>query len=194
MILRMSDGLPDLRIDLTFKVYPMNTYLTYGAVYAFSNLLLSVILYILGFHSDPAKLASVNSLTSIASIAICACTVYLGQKATAQKVASDQPFGFSQAFLAGFLISVVAGVVGILTNYAYMVYINPQFKEIIIQYQLDKLAARGVSGTALDNAEKGIRMFMKPMMQSIFAVFGTISIGSLASLVTAFFTKRPLKK
>ena len=75
-----------------------------------------------------------------------------------------------------------------------MVYINPNFKDVIIQSQLDKLAARGVSGTALDNAEKGMRMFMKPMMQSVFAVFGTISIGSLASLVTSFFTKRSEKK
>ena len=172
----------------------MNTYLTYGVVCAFSNLILNVILYILGFHSDPAKLATANIMSSVLSIGICAITVYLGQKAIDQKVPADQPFGFGQAFLAGFLISVVAGVVGILTNYIYMVYINPNFKDVIIQSQLDKLAARGVSGTALDNAEKGLRMFMKPMMQSVFAVFGTISIGSLASLVTSFFTKRSDKK
>jgi Protein of unknown function (DUF4199) len=168
----------------------MNTYLIYGLICALSNFVFNVILYILGLHSDPSKLGFANTLGMLGSAAIAATAIYLGQKVVRSKAPSDDGFSFGQALTAGFLISVTAGLFGILTNYLYMVYINPNFKEIIIQFQLDKLAARGISGPALDQAEKGMRMFMKPMMQSVFAVFGTVSIGTIASLVTSFFVKR----
>lgn len=172
----------------------MNTYLVYGLICAVSNLVFNVILYILGLHSDPSKMMFANIIGMLGSAAISATAIYLGQKTIRDKIPAEDPYTFVQAMTAGFLISVTAGFFGILTHYVYMVYINPNFKEVMIQYQMDKLAARGMSGDVLDRAEKGMRMFMKPMMQSVFAVFGTISIGSIVSLVTSFFVKRTTLK
>jgi len=51
------------------------------------------------------------------------------------------------------------------TNFVYFQFINPGFTDVIIQAQLAKMEAKGMQGAQLEQAEKVVRMMMKPGIQ-----------------------------
>jgi hypothetical protein len=85
---------------------------------------------------------------------------------------------------------VVAGLIGIGTSWFYFGTINPGFRDLLVQAQLDKMAAAGLSSDQLDRAEKGIRFFMQPVIMGVVTFINAVVWGTLISLVAAGFLKR----
>ncbi len=169
----------------------MKTYLTYGFALTLSSAVLTLILYFLGFHSDPAKLGIAQWISSGGLLIISVVCLSLGMKARRAAVPATEEFGYGNALFVGFMISLYAAFMCIVTNYLYFNVINPGFVDIIVQGQLDKMEANGMSGAQLEQAEKGIRMFMKPVFSACFVFLSVLFWGTLISLVTAIFFKRP---
>jgi hypothetical protein len=88
------------------------------------------------------------------------------------------------------MVSLVAGLVGIATNWFYFETINPGFRDLLVQAQLDKMAASGLSSDQVEKAEKGIRFLMQPLILGLVNFVNAILWGTLISLVAAAFLKR----
>ena len=169
----------------------MKTCSLYGFILAVAMAVLTLILYFAGLHSDPAKLATAKWVGGLGGLGIGFVCTSLGVKARRAEVPESEGFGYGSALGAGVLISLVAAILGAAFNYVYVAFINTGYADVLLQDQMDKLQAKGLSGAQLDQAEKMTRLFMAPIPMTIMAmVFGFI-FGLLVSLVVAAFLKRP---
>ncbi len=169
----------------------MKTYSLFGFFMALAGLVLTLVLYFLGFHSDPAKFPTGQIIGSIGGLAIGITFIVLGTKARRAEWPVAEDFTYGNAFAAGFMITAIAAFIGIVTNYLYFQVINPGLGDIIVQAQLDKLEAKGLSGAQLERAEKSIRFFLKPGITMALGFLGGIFWGTVISLISSAFLKRP---
>jgi hypothetical protein len=169
----------------------MKTCLLYGFILAVSAALVTLVIYFLGLHSDPAKMGMSRGVSGLLILVIGVTCTALGVKARREQVPPSEEFGYGSALGAGALISLFAGIFGAVFNFVYFAYINTGFPEVMLQYQLDKLQDKGLTGARLDQAEKMTRMFMTPLPMAIFALIEGLIFGILISLVVAAFLKRP---
>lgn len=169
----------------------MKTYLTYGAGLALAVFLLQLVFFILGFHSDVDKYNASLWFATVANIAVAVAAIALGIRA--RRAASDPAaaFSYGNAFGAGFGVTVVSAVGGAATNLLYMTVINPHLVDIMVQAQMDKLSAKGMSGDQLDQAEKFTRMFLGPIVGPLMYILFGLFFGTLITLIVAAFLKRP---
>src|SRR5208283_5291418 len=163
----------------------MKTCSLYGFVLALAGALLTLALYFLGFHSDPAKLTAAKWIGGLGGVAI-AVTV----TARGAEVPESEEFGYGRALGAGALLSLVASSLSAVFAYAYYGFINPGFTDILLQDQMDRLQAKGISGAQLDQAEKFTRFFMGPGVQGVSTLIAGFIFGFIISLIVAAFLKR----
>lgn len=168
----------------------MKTYVTYGFFMALGNLLVSLALYFLGFHNDPAKMAAAQWIGTVGGLAVGITTIVLGTKARRAEVPATEDFGYGRALGAGVMVTLFACIFSIFTTYLYFNVINPGMTDLMVQAQLDKMEAKGMSGAQLEQAEKGIRMFMKPAFMAVFGFIAGLFWGTIISLITSIFLKR----
>jgi hypothetical protein len=169
----------------------MKTYLTYGSALAGSGFVLSLVLYILGFHSDPAKLSIANWIQGCGGLGISITCIVLGIKARRAQVPATEEFGYGSALGAGVLVALFASSLGLVTTYLYAGVINPHLSDVIIQAQADQLEAKGLSADKIEQIQKMSAPFMKLPMQMTVGFLGGLVFGTIISLVGAAFLKRP---
>ena len=169
----------------------MKTYLTYGGAMAVAGAILVLTLFFLGFHSEAAKLDAAQTIGLCGGIAIGAVCIVLGTKARLAEVPPTEEFGYGRALGTGVMIVLFASLFGLVTNFLYFQFINPHFTDVIVQAQLAKMEAKGLQGAQLDQAEKMMRTMMNPGLQAVFGFCGGMITGTILSLITAAFLKRP---
>jgi hypothetical protein len=168
----------------------MKTCSLFGFISALGGAFLTLILFFLGFHSDPAKLGMAGWVGGLVGLAIVILCVVLGVKARRSEIPEGEPFGYGRALGAGILISLVASVLNGFFGFLYWKFINPGIADIVVQSQLAKLEASGVSGDRLDKAEAMTRAMASPIPQAVVALLGGLVIGILISLIVAAVLKR----
>ena len=169
----------------------MKVYLTYGFAMALAGSLLAIGLYLLGFHSQPDKLVTAQILGVSGGLIIGVVCITLGTRARRAEVPATEEFTYGRALGAGVMIALVAATLNIASTYLYCAVINPGFVDVIVQAQVEKFEAKGMNSTQIEAAEKMIRKFSGPLVQSISGFFGGLLFGTLISLVTAAVLKRP---
>ena len=169
----------------------MKTPLIYGLYMALGSLLLNLALYFTGFHSDVEKLGTAQTISSIGGLALGIAFIVLGTKARRAEIPVTEDFGYGRAFLTGVQISLFACLFAIVTNILYMNVVNSGLRELMVQAQINKWEAAGLSSDRIEQAEKMMRKMMSPVMQAVFGVIFGMIFTTLISLVTAAFLKRP---
>jgi hypothetical protein len=169
----------------------MKTYLIYGAAMAVGGAVLAIVLYLLGFHSDPAKLMTAQVAGMLGGLVIGVTCITLGIKARRAEVPATEDFNYGRAFGAGVMITLIAATLGIVTTYVYGKFINPEFVDVIVQAQMQKLEAKHVPAERAEAMEKMIRMMSGPAVQAASSFLGGMFFGTIISLIAAAFLKRP---
>ncbi len=169
----------------------MKTYLIYGAAMAIAGAILGIVLYLLGLHSDPAKLTAAQVVGSLGGLAIGIACITLGVKARRAEVPATEEFGYGRALGAGVMITLFAALLGIGTSLLYAKVINPEFSDVILQAQLRDLEAKNLPVAQAEAAEKMMRAMSGPTAQVVMGFFGGLFFGTIISLVAAAFLKRP---
>jgi hypothetical protein len=169
----------------------MKTYLSYGFYMSLGNALLVFALYFLGFHNEASKIGTAQNIQMVAGLAIAITFIVVGTKERRAGVPAAENFGYGSALGAGVMICLFAALFGTIFTYVYAAIINPDFIEVMMQAQTEKLESQGLSGDKIEQINAMTRAMMKPPIQAAFGfVFGVL-FGTLISLVTAAFLKRP---
>ncbi len=157
---------------------------------ALALMLFNLALYFLGYHSDADKYTSAETITRISFWVIAFACIIPGTMARRSEIPATEDFGYGGALLTGFMISVFAGLFGIVTGYLYFHLINPNFIEVLIQAVTAKAEAKGAGSAQIAQMEKGIRFMMGPIMSPIVGFLVTVVCGTLVSLITSIFIRR----
>ena len=168
----------------------MKTYLLYGLWLAIAGFLLNLILFVCGLQSEAAKFQLGQTIGFVAGVAIAIVLIVLAIKARRSAVPATEAFTYGNAFGAGFCTQCWGSLFGIASIYLYTAVINPHLSDLIVQIQMDKLQARGLSGDQADRAEHMMRMFSGPIVMSVSAFFTSLFIGLFIALIVAGFLKR----
>jgi hypothetical protein len=169
----------------------MKTCALYGFISALAGALVTLALYFLGFHSDPAKLGAAKWIGGCLGFAIAITFTVLGIKARRAEIPETQPFGYGSALWAGVQITAVSSFLSAIFIYLYYGFINRGFTELMLQDAMDKVQAKGVSGADLDRVEKMTRFMMSPGIQFVSVLIFGVIFGFILSLIIAAFLKRP---
>jgi Protein of unknown function (DUF4199) len=169
----------------------MKTCALYGFIIALADSLLVLVLFFLGFHSDPAKLVAAGLIGSIAALAIGIIVTVLGVKARRSEIPATQDFGYGSALWAGVQISAVACFLASIFDYVYNAFINPGLADIIVEAQMEKIQSKGLSGDQADKVEKMYRFMQTPGVHAVTALIGGFIFAFIISLIVAAFLKRP---
>jgi hypothetical protein len=168
----------------------MKTCSLYGLILAVTGAIVTLILYFLGYHSDPAKVGTGQLIGGLVILTASFVITAMGIKARRAEVPASEPFGYGRALGAGVLISLVAVVLSTVFNLVYASFINTGFTEVMLQAQMDKLQAKGMSGADLERAENMTRMMMGTVPSAILGILFGMVIGVIISLILAAFLKR----
>ncbi len=171
----------------------MKTCLIYGFAMSLAGAVLNLTLYFLNYHSDVAKLGVAQGIGAIGGLAIGITCIVLGTKARRAELPAHEEFTYGRALGTGVMITLFAALLGIVTNYVYFAVINPGLTDIIVQSQMEKMEAKGMSGVQLEQVEKVTRMMTKPPIQAAFGFLGGMFFGTIISLVTSAFLKKPAR-
>jgi len=169
----------------------MKTNVTYGFFIALGSMVLTLALYFLGFHSDVSKLSAAQGIGFVGFLAIAISLIVAGQKARRSEIPAEEGFSYGRGMGAGAGISFFAALFGIVTTFLYFGVINPNLIELMVQAQLDKLEAKGLSGAQIEQAEKFIRFSMKPAVMAVSNFIFMMLIGTVISLISSAILKRP---
>jgi hypothetical protein len=169
----------------------MKTSVTYGFYMSLASALLVFALYFMGFHSEASKLGTAQTIQTVCGLAIGITFVVFGTKARRAELPATEDFGYGRALGAGVMITLFAAIFGVVFNYLYSAIINPNFVEVMVQAQTLKFEEKGMSGEQIDRAVGLMRGMMKPGIQAAFGFIFGLFFGTLISLVTAAFLKRP---
>ena len=168
----------------------MKTCLTYGIALALVNFLFTLVLFIFGLHSDPAKLGLAQGLGTLGGLIIGVTITALGMKAARAKSPPEAAFTYGNAFGVGTGIAAVASFLSIFTHTLYIRVINPQFTELIVQAKLAKLESSNLTSDQVDRAEKLIRTMTSPTWQAVSICIASFILGLIIALIVAAFLRR----
>ena len=169
----------------------MKTYLTYGFALALGGLLVALLLFFLGFHSEAEKLQAGQAIGTVGNVVIYATCLVLGIKARRAEVPVTEDFGYGRALGTGVMITLFGALFTVVTHWLYISFINPGFTEFMIEIEVAKFEASGMDASQAETAEAWLRTIMQPAFQVLFAFFGTLVFGTVISLIVSAFLKRP---
>jgi len=134
-----------------------------------------------GWYRDPAML-----MAFYAVILIQLGVLVWGLKQTA---AQGRTYGGQVA--AGTLMSVVGGVIIILSSFLFTLVVFPNYFEEIRVVQQEMLKAAGKTDAEIAAEVEMAAQFQTPVMQAIFGFIGTVFTGLIGSLIIgAFYRKK----
>lgn len=165
----------------------MSTTLLYALILAIAQIVVTLTSYFLGYQTD--HIANGRWFSSLAPLVVLIAVLILGIKA----VRDEQPgkgFSYGKGLLTGFLITLFSSIIITIYTFVHFNYVNPNFADYAIEAARMDWAAKGMTETQMEGAEKFMRGLFKPVAQSIVGfVIGNI-FGTIISLIVAAFLKR----
>jgi hypothetical protein len=159
---------------------------------AIAGAVLTLLLYVAGFHEAPAKLTAARWIGGLGGVAIGAACLALAMREKRSLLPADADWGYGSAFGTGALTSLFGSLIGLVTTYAYFGLLNPGFGDVLFQAQVAEMEARGMPAAQIEKIEPMIKMWMSPAALTLTqGVMGFVFSLILALIVAIFFRQRP---
>lgn len=168
---------------------PMKNSLLYGFLMAIAGFILTLALYLLGMHSDPAKMPTASLISEVLGALIMIVCIVLGVRAARGAVPAEQGYSYGRGVGSGMGISLVSAAVGLVTTPLYVMVINPQFTEVIMELQRSKMAEKGLNDDQIEQALKIMKIFSSPGFLTVSAFLSVLFFGLVISLIVAAFLR-----
>lgn len=158
--------------------------LNYGLYMALGTIALSVIVYVMGMTYEQPWWQSVgNFLIMILAI------VY-GLKAF--KSTGDGFLTLGDALKTGLAISLVAGIIGILFNYIFTNFIEPDFMANMLEMTRENMLEQNPEMTSeqVETAMGFTEKMMSPAIMAAFGIIASLFFGFIISLIAGLIMKQ----
>lgn len=170
----------------------MKTSLTYGFIMTLCGAFVSLGLYFGGLHSDPDKLKIAQTIGLVLGLAISVTCTLLGMREKRANTPADKPWGYGPALGTGVMIGLFGMIFGAAYNYCYFAFIDPNFREVVLQAQIAALEAKNVPPAQIERAEPFIRPWLSPgAMTATGAVMAFVWNLVISLIVAAVVKNRP---
>lgn len=170
----------------------MKTSLTYGAAMAIAGAVLTLVLYLAGFHDSVEKMKPAQWVGSIGGIAIGISCLTLAMRDKRANHPVDSDWGYGSALGAGVLTALFGSLFGTVTAYVYFALLNPGFSDVVFQAQVAAMESKGMTAAQIEKIEPMLRKWMSPLAMTLMQGFMGFIWSLLLSLVLAIFVrKRP---
>jgi heme/copper-type cytochrome/quinol oxidase subunit 4 len=168
----------------------MSTTLLYALIMGVAQIVVSLVSFFLGYQTD--KINS-GGWFGLVPLLISIVILVFGIRAVREEQEGKQ-LTYGKGVGTGVLISLYAGIIGAVYTYIHFTYVNPNFSDYLIEASRVKWAALGMSDDKIEAGEKGVRMFTKPLLQSVFGFVLSVVFGLVLSLIISVFLKRTPSK
>ena len=157
------------------------TALKWGFLTALLIFLWLTLEYLVGIQTDYIAFHPVITLLTLLIPLLC---LYYGLRE--EKLKDPRQFSFSKGLLTGLLISGVAAVVGVVGQWAFHTWVNPDFFNSMITYQESKALAQGIDVLVARREAEAYYSLESYLLQSIG---GALIGGAVVSAILAFFMR-----
>lgn len=169
----------------------MKTSLPYALGLSLAGALIALLSYLFGFHNDPARFQTGQTVGMVAgSLALLAALV-LGMRAVRAE-SSTQSLSYGRAIGTGTLISAVAGVMSAAFTFAYGKFINPEFHQLLYEAQVAQIGEQ-MTASQVEQAAPMMRFFTSAGWLATAQLLFSPVFGAVASLIVGLFMKRAPK-
>lgn len=165
----------------------MKNPILYGFLIAVAGLLVSVVLTLTGMYGDPQKLGTAQLVSGLIGLVVAIVGLWLGISASRAVSTPSEGFSYGRAVGAGALIVLWDAIFGAIFTVLFFTVINPDVREVMVQANLDKIAAKGGSP---ERAEGMIRMMVSVPILTISTIIFVGLFGMLLTLIIAAFLRR----
>jgi hypothetical protein len=155
--------------------------MTWGAITGIILIVFSLVLY-LAHQTANKALGYLSYILLIAGIVI-------GSIAYRDKVLGGF-ISYKDAFVAGLLITIFAGILSSFFTFILIRYIDPSVVEQILAQTEEKMIARGLSEDDVELAMEKTREFIGSPVMVLVGLFSFAFIGTVISLITAAIVKK----
>jgi FtsH-binding integral membrane protein len=164
----------------------MNTAFFYGLVLALANIVLSLVSYFLGFQTD--RIAQ-EQWFGLLGFVVMVVVLWLGIRATREE-AKDGSLSYGRGVGGGTLVSLYAGLIGMVYTFIHLTFIHPSYVDYRIDVARQKWIQLGLKDAQIEASEKVLRFVYAPVPFSILTLLMTVFFGVVIALVVAAFLKR----
>jgi hypothetical protein len=128
-------------------------------------------------------------IASLLPLVVTIVVMWLRIKAVREE-AQDKSLGYGKGVGTGVLIALYSGLIGAIYIFIHYTFINPSFADYAIDMLRQQWAAKGMSDSQIEVAEKFMRFVYKPAVLAILGVILSPLFGLVISLILSAFLKR----
>lgn len=159
----------------------MSTKFFYAVIMTAASAAFQLILFFTGLQTE--RLAT-GKWVQWLGLLIPVVVLYIGIKAV-QEESPGHALTYGQRVGAGVLISLYSGLMSAVYTFVHFKFINTEFADYTIEMIRTQWAARGLTPSQMDAAEKITRAMLGPGVQAIIAPVFAVLIGTIVSLIVA---------
>ncbi|HVW20025.1 MAG TPA: DUF4199 family protein [Opitutaceae bacterium] len=169
----------------------MKTYATYGFYIALAGLAVSLLLFVTGMHSDPARVTAAGWIAMGSHWAFGIAFIALAVRARRDAADPAGEFSYGEALWAGSATALWTALFDLGTVPLYLGLINPGFTDVLAEAQRTAMEAKGIPAERIEQMERMQHLFMNPVAGALTAALGAAVGGTLVALVVAALLRRP---
>lgn len=163
----------------------MGTAVKYGIICGLLTCFWIMSEFLLGFHNEHYE---IGKYSGYLAAVIPFVTVFLGLKEKRQQNIAAATF--PRLFGTGVVLVLISATIIAVFMWAYNSYINPDWQNIIVSKEAERMMMEGVSPEELLAKADQYRMMSKPSVQFGMVFGGTFLMGTLIALIYAFILRK----
>jgi zinc transporter ZupT len=168
----------------------MKPYLVYGTFITIGNIVVTLVVYLAGLHSDPTKIPIADLITLLTGLALGISFMIAGVRSKQNLTPPTDEFTFGMALGVSIVVSLFATIFTSIFQFIYQSFINPGYAEVLFQFATSKRQFQAAPADKIEAAEQFIRFMYKPAVLCTITAILSIVINVIISLIIAAFMRR----
>ena len=153
-----------------------------GLYYGIVSIVFSVILYAMDMHLEQGIVQAVGGF------AIMIAFVVMSQRKF--KLDNSNLMSFGQAVKVGMGVVLVATVIGLIYNYIFATFIEPDMINQVLEKQKQAFIDSGLTDEQIEAQMKVVKQFSSPLISSAIALLAAAFFGFVVSAISGAILKR----
>ena len=168
----------------------MRTYFNSAALITFSNALVTLVLYMGGFHTEPAKFNTGNYISFSFSLALSLIIVIRSVRSRRMLTPPSDPFPFGLAMGIAITISLLASILWAIFQLTYLAFINPNFTSLVMEMKLAAMQSKGANAAEIETTRQSMHPSLNPGVYVAAEFLLSMTLNTLLALLIAAIMRR----